>query len=355
MYSSAVHTERSLAPGCTFHDVPVRAVARGSGMSSSELRSFASAAAALLEKADGDYDVVHTRAPSTWVADVLHVPGIQRGEAELEGRGAARWVLTRLRHPGNQARYAIERRAIRNPRVERFHTDAPIVRDHLVRFYGIDAERIRVMPPGVNPEEFHPGDRLAARKQTGLPADDRSLVLFCGHDFQRKGLDCVIRAMEASRSQFELVVVGSNDAQPAFESLADLCGVRDRVHFVGTAANASLFYQAADVFVLPTRADIWGATVIEAMACGIPPIVSDVAGAATAVSEGVDGFVLPGTVSPEQLARTLDRALDDPDLLRAMAPRCRETALRYSWDEHGRAVEQDLEAVVELKALARVV
>ena len=100
VYSTAVNTERSLAPACTFHNVPVEAIARGSGMSRRELRSFARAAAALLERAD--YDIVHTRAPSTWVADVLHVPGVQRGEAELEGRGVVRLRLSRLRHPGTR-------------------------------------------------------------------------------------------------------------------------------------------------------------------------------------------------------------------------------------------------------------
>lgn len=352
VYSTAVNTERSLAPACTFHNVPVEAIARGSGMSRRELRSFARAAAALLERAD--YDIVHTRAPSTWVADVLHVPGVQRGEAELEGRGAVRLRLSRLRHPGNQARFAIERRALRNPRVVQFHTDAPIVRDHLVRFYGIDAEKIRVVPPGINPEEFRPGDRHAARELTGLPADERPLVLFCGHDFARKGLDRAIRATAASRLHFELIVVGRNGDQPAFERLAEACSVRDRVHFVGTAPNAFLFYQAADVFVLPTRADIWGVTVLEAMACGIPPIVSDAAGAATAVSHGVDGFILSEPAAPEQLAETLDLVLGDPGLRRAMSPRCRETALRYTWEEHGRTVERELEAIVAQGARSRI-
>ena len=234
-------------------------------------------------------------------------------------------LLSRLRHPGNQARFAIERRALRNPRVAQFHTDAPIVRDHLVRFYGIDVEKIRVVPPGINPEEFRPGDRDAARKLTGLPADERPLVLFCGHDFARKGLDRAIRATAASRLHFELVVVGRNGDQPAFERLAEACAVRDRVHFVGTAPNAFLFFQAADVFVLPTRADIWGVTVLEAMACGIPPIVSDAAGAATAVSHGVDGFILPEPVAPEQLAETLDRRTRRS---RAPAERCHRAAAR---------------------------
>ena len=268
VYSTAVNTERSLAPACTFHNVPVEAIARGSGMSRRELRSFARAAAALLERAD--YDIVHTRAPSTWVADVLHVPGVQRGEAELEGRGVVRLRLSRLRHPGNQARFAIERRALRNPRVVQFHTDAPIVRDHLVRFYGIDAEKIRVVPPGINPEEFRPGDRHLARELTGLPADGDPSCCSAGtisrakDSTARSGRRRITTELRAHRRRPER-------RSGAFEGSQSDCGVRDRVHFFGADRTAFLFYQAADVFVLPTRADIWGVTVLEAMACGIPP------------------------------------------------------------------------------------
>lgn len=348
VYSNPASTERGLAPGCTFHDVPVTAVATGKGFSSRELRSFARNAAAMLGTAS--YDVVHTRAPSTWVADVLHVPGVQRGESELGGYSTARWLASRLRHPGNQARYEIERRAIRNPRVIRFHAEAPIVRDHLIRFYGIDEARIGVIVPGVNPDEFLPGDQLAARRAVGLPADDRPLVLFCGHDFERKGLDHAIRATAASRIGFELIVAGHNEDQKRFETLAHACGVRERVHFVGARSDVAAFFQASDAFVLPSRADIWGMTVVEAMACGIPPVVSADVGSATVVEEGLSGFVLPDPFDAQSLAATLDRVVGSPGRRASMAPRCRAAALRYSYEEQGRLVERDLEEIVARRA-----
>lgn len=348
VYSNPLGTERGLAPDCIFHDVPAAAVATGTDFSARELRSFARNAASLLRGAA--YDVVHARAPSTWVADVLHVPGVQRGESELAGYGTARWLSSRLRHPGNQARYALERRVIRSPRIQRFHTDAPTVRDDLIRFYGIDEAAIRVIPPGVNTEEFKPGDRQAARHALGLPADDRPLVLFCGHDYERKGLDRAIHATSASETGFGLVVVGGNADQQRFEKLARACGVHDRVHFFGPRSDAATFFQAADAFVLPSRADIWGVTVVEAMACGIPPIVSAAAGSASVISEGLDGFVLPDPFDPQRLAAALDGVVCDPGRRRAMAHRCRATALRFSWEAHGRHVEQDLEEIAARRA-----
>ena len=197
--------------------------------------------------------------------------------------------------------------------------------------------------PGVNPDEFVPGDRIAARRAVGLPADERPLVLFCGHDFERKGLDHAIRATAASRTGFGLVVVGHHEDQRRFETLARTCAVRDRVHFLGAQSSTAPYFQASDVFVLPSRADIWGVTVIEAMACGIPPVASRDVGSSTVIEEGRTGFVLPDPSDAQRLAATLDAAVSDPDRETLMATRCRATALRYSWEEHGRLVEGDLE------------
>ena len=119
-----------------------------------------------------------------------------------------------------------------------------------------------------------------------------------------------IRATAASDTGFELVVVGEHASQERFEDLARACGVRDRVHFFGARTDTATFFQASDVFVLPSQADLWGVTVLEAMACGIPPVVSADVGSATAVTEGVDGFVLtepPDGQEPRPTARSGDR------------------------------------------------
>ena len=142
------------------------------------------------------------------------------------------------------------------------------------------------------------------------------------------------------------MVVGGSQGQERYERLALACGVRERVHFFGARSDSPVFFQAADVFVLPSRAEIWGVTVIEAMACGIPPIVSAAVGSATAVDEGIDGFVLPAASDTREFAAILDRVVGDPARRRAMEQSCRATALRFSVEEHGRLVEQDLEEIV---------
>jgi glycosyltransferase involved in cell wall biosynthesis len=333
VFSTAGTTDERLAPAAVFHDVPVVTVAPGRFVAR-ELGSFAWNAARMLER--GSFDAIHTRHPSTWIADVLHVHGVFRARHH-EGTGRTRFLASQLRHPGNLSRTLIEWRAIRSSRVARFHVDSQLVCDDLERYYRVDPGQITVLPPGVNLDEFRPGDRETARRELRLP--DGFLVLFCGHDFGRKGLDRLIDAIALMREGAHLVVVGGGDAAP-YMTRARRLGV-DAV-FLGSRSDPALAYQAADVFVLPTRVDMWGVTVVEAMACGLPAIVTANAGVATAVREGTTGFVLRDAFDVKELAALLDRVSSDPNLRTRMGSAGVDAARPFSWDVHVTRVEQEL-------------
>jgi glycosyltransferase involved in cell wall biosynthesis len=341
VYSIADATDRSVAPGCMFHDVPVRSADSGARASGREQWSFARNARTMLARER--YDAVQARTPSTWEADLLTVSGVMRGEAELAGLSRSRYLASTARHPGSSVRLLVERRAIRNPRVQRFNVDAPAVAEHLTRIYGVDPDRITVTTPSVDPDVFRPAeDKRAARAVVGLPADDRFLVLFCGHDFQRKGLDRAIDALAAMRQEGELVVVGESPEAERFRRLAGERGVGERVHFVGGRSDTERFFCAADAFLLPTRVDVWGVTVLEAMASEVPPIVSDAAGAASVVEHGRTGFVLPEPASTEGLRTALDELAASVELRAEMGTAARDVARRHTWDDFGRIVENEL-------------
>jgi UDP-glucose:(heptosyl)LPS alpha-1,3-glucosyltransferase len=351
VYAIGARTERELAPDCTFHDVPVSAIGEGLTADWRELLSFSRNVRRLL--ATERYDAVHVRTPSTWDGDVIHVSGVVRGEALAAGMSPMRSAASMVRHPSGLARRLLEGKALRNPRVERFHADAPIVRDHLVQLYGIAPERVTVVLPGVDLDGFHPADDTRAeRAALGLPADGRFLVLFCGHDFERKGLDRAIEALAAMREPAELVVVGHSPAEEGYRRLAAERGVADRVHFMGARDDAQRFYRAADAFLLPTRMDIWGITVIEAMASGLPCVVSDGAGSAALVEEGVTGYVVPEPCAVSQLVDALDRLAGSAELRASLGEAGRRVALAQSWARHGELVEAELQHVAERRAAA---
>lgn len=345
VFSIGSRTDTSLAPRCTFHDVRVGHLGDGVRFSARELVTFGVRAARRVDPKA--FEVVHACNPSTWIGDVVHLPGVARGEALLQGSGRAQLMADNLRHPGNAARWIIERRALRNGSLRRIHVDAPSVVSDLERYHGIPANRILVVPPAVNLAEFRPADdRAAARASVSVRAP-RTVLLFCGSDFERKGLDHAIEALGATNVDAELLVVGSSDQEDRFRALALHRGVEDRVRFLGTRSDPARYYQAADILLLPTRADVWGVTPIEAMASGIPSIVSNAAGSAAVVRDAGAGIVLPEPLDVRELREAVERLARDPELRREMGRNGLAAVAAHSWEKRGQLVEEDLVAVAE--------
>lgn len=348
VFSIGARTDTSLAPQCTFHDVPVGHLGDGSRFSAQELLTFGSRAARLVDTEQ--FDVVHVCNPSTWIGNVLHLPGVARGEAVLQGLSRGEFFASYVRHPGNAARWIVERRALRNEALRRIHVDAPSVLADLELYHGIPPERILVVPPAVNLAEFRPAeDRVAARASVSVHPE-RTVFLFCGSDFQRKGLDRAIEALAATNVDAELLVVGSYREEARFRALARDRGISDRVRFLGSRSDIARYYQAADVLLLPTRADVWGITPIEAMASGIPSIVTTAAGSASVIRKAGAGIVLSEPCAVRELCEAMEHLAHDHGLRQEMGRRGLAAAVAHSWENSGQIVEDDLAMLVESRS-----
>jgi UDP-glucose:(heptosyl)LPS alpha-1,3-glucosyltransferase len=228
------------------------------------------------------------------------------------------------------------------------HTSSRLVRDDVLSAYEIDPERIHVVTLGVDLDEFRPpADRMAARREVGL-SEQEILILFCGHSFRRKGLDRAVLALGKMRESARLVVVGDDDPAP-YQALAGQLGVTERLYFVGPRTDTWRFFQAADIFVLPTRVDMWGMTVAEAMATAVPPITTTGAGAADVITNERSGFVLPEPLDTGLLAMTLDRLAADSELRNRIGKAAQKRARSLTWDEHGRQVEAAMRTIAEAR------
>ncbi len=197
-----------------------------------------------------------------------------------------------------------------------------------------------VHPFSVDTHRFIPvADRGNARAYFGVP-HDMPVVLFVGgldaaHYF--KGLDVLLRAFAFMQTRARLLIVGDGNRRKEFEALAEQLRVADRVHFAGSVPfeNLPSAYQAADVHVLPSidRSEAFGIVTQEAMASGIPSIVSDLPGMRTLVIPDVTGArVIPN--HPHALTAMLDRWCSD----RAFRERCganaRQRAVREFSSEY---------------------
>ena len=150
-----------------------------------------------------------------------------------------------------------------------------------------------------------PEEKRALRQQLGLTGEH--VVLSIGQFIHRKGFDVLLKAAEHLKAGTEIYIVGG---EPTEEYRAMAQGL-PQVHFVGFLKKEALaqYYQAADLFVLPTREDIWGLVINEAMAYGLPVVTTDrcVAGLEL-VEDGVNGYLVP-VEDWDALARRMNEAL----------------------------------------------
>jgi D-inositol-3-phosphate glycosyltransferase len=208
----------------------------------------------------------------------------------------------------------------------------------LRQVYGVPPACVEVIPLGVDPERFNPGSRELARAALGLPANAR-IVLAVGRIEPLKGLDILIRAAAeiTDRSGLRLLLVGGDEqARPEFDRLRAIArevGVEDLVTFVGSIEHEDLpdYYRAADVVVMPSFAESFGLVAVEAMACGVPVVVSRVGGLASTVADGRTGYLVPWRC-PEPFAEKIELLLRNESLRNALGKAGVERMRAYSWE-----------------------
>ncbi len=192
----------------------------------------------------------------------------------------------------------------------------------LLRDYGVPEEKIVVLPPGVDVEQWSPPP-IGRREAASADGPRLPRVLFVGGDFERKGGPLLLDWFLArGRGRCELHLVTRTPPKLA-ENVPGLSV------YTGLEANDSRLmqlYHDSHIFVLPTLADCFGVASIEAMAAGLPVITTNVGGVPDIIDDGEQGFLIqPG--DSRALAASLGRLLDDAALRRAMSARARARVL----------------------------
>ncbi|MFA4873254.1 MAG: glycosyltransferase family 4 protein [Patescibacteria group bacterium] len=133
------------------------------------------------------------------------------------------------------------------------------------------------------------------------------------------------------------LVIGEGNLKEKYKKMAQDLGIQDQVQFFGNVSQTQLpdYYRNADLFVFPSvsRAEAFGLVALEAMASGLPVIVSDLPGVRTLVEEGINGFKVPVN-DPRALARRIQDLIEDKSLRGSMGQKSREKVLEgYTWDK----------------------
>ena len=228
------------------------------------------------------------------------------------------------------------------------------VKREIVTMYGVPQEKVRVIYNGVDDRRFHPRNRERARaaikRQWSIPLD-RPLVLFVGSGFQRKGLERLLRVWGAERLNDLCLLVVGDDAQIARYRLRAEREFGGRVVFAGPRQNVEDYFAGADIFLLPAFQEAFGNVVLEALASGLPVLVSRQVGASEVLRGAMEECLLVSPDDPVAVEAQI-RAMLEPSRWRTLSERARTIGERYSWDNHFQELERHLLEVAAQKRRA---
>jgi UDP-glucose:(heptosyl)LPS alpha-1,3-glucosyltransferase len=297
------------------------------------------------------FDVVHG-ANHIWPCDVLRPGGGVHAAFEhynaLSEPSAMRRAIKDFSNrwlPRQRVLRENERQQFGDPH-RRFIAVSQRVADDMVRFYPTCAGRVHTIHNGVDAERFSPEViaplRTAARRAVNL-RDDETGLLFVSNNFRLKGLHDLIVALPLLRHRVgapvKLLIAGRGKPK-AFLRLAGLLGVDKRVHFIARETSMADNYAAADVLVHPTYYDACANVPLEAMACGLPVVVSRTSGANELMTDGVGVRMVSMPCLPADLATAIAEAA---------SPEFRASARRLNRDFAMRnGIEANYERVLRL-------
>lgn len=228
---------------------------------------------------------------------------------------------------------------------DRIIAATPAEQAQLNWLYGAGAEKIIVIPPGVDLERFHPVDKAEAKKQVGIPCGDKN-IMFAGRIEPLKGIDTLIQAMALIKQRHPSVmentcvaIIGGDpwaddpDAEMTrLQQMRQDLDIHDFVLFLGAKDQEALpnYYAAAEMVVMPSHYESFGMVALEAMAMGRPVIASEVGGLAFLIQDGINGYHVP-TRNPEVLAERIYELLANDQCREEMGRAARHYAERFDW------------------------
>lgn len=192
------------------------------------------------------------------------------------------------------------------------------------KYYGIPEERI----PVHNFSSLTKGDILLkpvskeekSKLRRQLNIEDKKTVITVGQFIHRKGFDVLLKAWKQADDKAQLLIIGGGDEQISYEKFVKENGLQN-VRIIGFIQKEELFkyYCASNIFVLPTREDVWGLVVNEAMAVGLPVITTDNCNAGLELIEnGINGYIVP-VENDNELAEKILYLLSDSSLCESMS------------------------------------
>ena len=264
----------------------------------------------------------------------LHVQPVSKGVSG--NRRGWRWLwrwLGVLISPRRLTYLALEHARMRATRGRQLVFASPQLLNDFLPYYPHAANMAHVITPGVSVPQTH-GLRTEWRTQMGWKPDEVAL-LFVANDYQRKGLDLVLQALCILPPAFHLTVLGQTRQLSNYTERIEKMGLTSRVRFVGPRSDVGEWMAGADTLVHPTLEDSFGMVVLEAMAHGLPVVVSPApyCGLSAELKHLEQAWVLDNPHEAQALAMAVERIQTDRPMRERLIEAGRREAMGRSWAE----------------------
>ena len=286
------------------------------------------------------FDIVHSH-ENVWHGNVqtVHVLPVRYGLFHGKS-GLALWL--RYLKAATSLRLLsylwLEKRRFTTSAHRRVVVTSDALREAMLAVYPSVAGALEVISPGVampaGPTTVQ--EKRDARALLGLPAQGTCL-LFVGNDFRKKGLPTLVKALALLPPAHFVAVVGHPKQRDAMTQLAQEAGVAQRLIFLGALQNMEIAYRAADLLAHPTLQDTYAMVVLEAMAHGVPVVVSGLpyCGISGELAHLAQAWILADPHDPAALAQAIGAVMADTALARGLVARGLEFAQAHSWAHAG--------------------
>ncbi len=273
----------------------------------------------------------------------------------------AEWLRQRERISGSAKRFGVainprhrfvlkaERAMYTSPRLKAAICISEMVKQDILRHFDVDPAKLHVVYSGIDAAKYSSADRDALRatmRATLTIPNTAPVAVFVGSGFERKGLRAFLESLAVvAKSADDApygVVVGRDKQLAAYQALAKKLGIAERVRFTGGVPDATPYYAASDVFVLPTLYEPFGLVYLEAMASGLPVVASRASGAAELVQEGVNGYVTDA-LDTTAIAHAMRACVGAAAAMGAAARRTAETFTPQNMSQQYAAIYRNLQ------------
>ena len=299
-----------------------------------ELPGFLDRLNAFREEEGLEYDVIHSHYwLSAWVgrelSQALNVPHVVTfhtlGLIKMQSRAGE---VEQVERP------IIETEVMAT--VDRIIAFSPHERDAMARLYAADTNKVSLVPCGVDLSVFRPLDQKTARDRLGLNGE--RILLYVGRVEPLKGLDLLVEtaAQMDSEDGVRMMVVGADanggQEMDRVKQLAKERDLEDQIDFVGQVDHLELplYYNAADVCVVPSYYESFGLVALESMACGTPVVATRVGGLSTIIQHGRTGYLKPWRC-PDAFANSVEMLISSDSLQQSMGEAARQRAEAMGW------------------------